>query len=227
MQSVYKTTRAHGLQAQPKARANSKQARSARSYFVFIAFIKSMASKRKLVQEFDDVGVCSPSKSAKLEGVLTNLSPPMKSAEKYFHGRLLDDKGSIRIVGFDKNVQDKLMHFQEQKEPIVIENCEIVKSRYTDNMEVIVNRGTKFYKSKKSFDVTAEDIMTLADLTDQPIYECVNVKVKVIEMESPIEIQPSLKKQDVVIADHSGTARLKAGSQYATYTLRCTGRCIY
>ena len=172
MQSVYKTTRAHGLQAQPKAHANLKQARSARSYFVFIVFIKSMASKRKLVQEFDDVGVCSPSKSAKLEGVLTNLSPPMKSAEKYFHGRLLDDKGSIRIVGFDKNVQDKLMHFQEQKE-----NCEIVKSRYTDNMEVIVNRGTKFYKSKKSFNVTAEDIMKLADLTDQPIYECVNVKV--------------------------------------------------
>ena len=102
------------------------------------------------------MGVCSPSKSAKLEGVLTNLSPPMKSAEKYFHGRLLDDKGSIRIVGFDKNVQDKLMHFQEQKEPIVIENCEIVKSRYTDNMGVIVNRGTK---SKKSFNVTAEDIM--------------------------------------------------------------------
>lgn len=117
------------------------------------------------------------------------------------------------MVGFDKKIQDKLLQLQDQKEPIVIENCEIIKSKYTDNMEVIVNKSTRFYKSQKKFNVTVEDVMSLDELSDQPNYQCVNVKVKVIEMKKPLEIQPSLKKQDVVIADHTGAARLTLWQQ--------------
>lgn len=60
-----------------------------------------MASKKRDHDqiECEDLStMSSPCKSAKLQGVITQLSP-MKG--KFFDGRLTDERASIRIVGFD------------------------------------------------------------------------------------------------------------------------------
>ena len=46
----------------------------------------------------------SPSKTAKLHGVLAGISP-MKAGGKHFEGRLVDAAKSLRIVGFDSTIQ--------------------------------------------------------------------------------------------------------------------------
>ena len=125
----------------------------------------TMAFKRKLCEEYNDIMSCSPSKSAKLQGVVTSLSPPMDSkSSKFFQGRLRDNNGSIRIVGFDKKIQDQLQQFQHQKEPIVIQNCQIVQSKYSDE---ILNKSTQFLKSAKKFNVPfGSTLITLDKLSE-------------------------------------------------------------
>ena len=66
--------------------------------------------------------LCSPAKSARVQGVLTQLSS-MK-AGKYFDGCLADSSStSIRIVGFDAKKQEQLAHIYEMKQSLVMKNC--------------------------------------------------------------------------------------------------------
>lgn len=108
----------------------------------------SMASSKRPLDEYDELCLAStPSKSARVHGIVTQLSP-MKSG-KYFDGKLSDDTSSVRIVGFDKKKQRELV--QLQNEAVVIENCQIVKSKYSEEMEVLLSSATKFETSPKKF----------------------------------------------------------------------------
>ena len=69
-----------------------------------------MATKRKREEgtdEFNDLALVTyPSPNARVSGVLTDLSP-MKNSKRglYFHGELSDDKGCMRVYGFDTGVR--------------------------------------------------------------------------------------------------------------------------
>ena len=162
--------------------------------------------------------LCSPAKSARVQGVLTQLSP-MK-AGKYFDGRLADTSStSIRIVGFDAKKQEQLAHIYETKQSLVMKNCQIVKSKYSDDLEVLLTKNTQIVVSEKKFDVHVEytaphvaerssNTITLDSLSQCQDYENVNVSIKVLDNDAPVEVKTGLVKQDLTVADETGTARL-------------------
>ena len=69
-----------------------------------------MTTKRKtdeVTDDFEDLSsVTYPSPNARVSGLLS----PMKDCQggQYFHGELTDDKGSMRVYGFDSGVRKKL-----------------------------------------------------------------------------------------------------------------------
>ena len=64
----------------------------------------------------------------------------------YFDGHITDGKMRMRRVGFNKQ-QQKLTNSLEQKEPVVLSNCDIVKSPRSDDIEI---------KLKSCFSVSPE-----------------------------------------------------------------------
>ena len=152
--------------------------------------------------------LCSPAQSARVQGV-----PPMK-AGKYFNRCLADTSStSIRIVGFDAKKQEQLVHIYETKQSLVMKNCQIVKSKYSDDLEVLLTKNTHIVVSEKKFDVhveyttphVAEIHWTRSQCQD---YENANVSIKVLDNDAPVEVKTGLVKQDLTVADETGTARL-------------------
>ena len=163
-------------------------------------------------EEYDDLSLAkTPKRGVKLHGMLTEISP-MKGGGKYFEGRLADSNTSLRFVGFDSTVQRKLMAKFEKKEPVKIENCLLQKSRYSEEMEVVVNKSASIQKSPRTFDdvvqvkTTVEEI-TLDKLQDIDICECkrVSVTVKAVQVKEKTEVKQGLHKQDITVADATGS----------------------
>ena len=85
-----------------------------------------------------------PCKLAKVHGVLTDLSPMKKN---YFEGRLGDSTKSMRNVGFSATKQEALAIHKGKA--ISLDRCELKKSRYGDDIEILVTNGCKVQKSPK------------------------------------------------------------------------------
>ena len=182
------------------------------------------ATKRSL--DFEDLSqASSPCKSARVEGVLLQLSP-MKG--KYFDGRLADDKATIRLVGFDSAKQKELSEICEKQQPVSLNNCQVNKSKFNDEMEVVITSSTKIAGSDKKFNIRStagSTEITLDALGTSPNYSIVSVKARVIGKTDPMEVKPGLIKQNYTVADHNACAqlvlwqedinRLKVGESYA------------
>ena len=64
-------------------------------YYTFNAMATNTKDKKRLLYEFDDLAaVNSPRRFVKLHGVITEVSG-MTESDKYFEGRLADDKASV------------------------------------------------------------------------------------------------------------------------------------
>ena len=76
---------------------------------------------------------------------------PMKASSDgagYFVGEISDEAGSVPTVGFDEDQQRKIAQHESSKQVISLENCEIEKSCFGDNMEVIVKQSTMIDRPK-------------------------------------------------------------------------------
>lgn len=171
-----------------------------------------MAVKRGL-DEFDDVSsVLQPSPNAKIQGVLTVVSPMKKSRssnKSYFDGEICDGRASMRLVGFDSGVRRKLADFKDDS--IVLSNCEVKPGRHQDQLEVMVNKLTGVEKSETKFDVQKKkygDIITLDKLQTLASFQRVVVEAKVVRVDDSMEVTGGKVKQDILIGDSTGTGRL-------------------
>ena len=170
-----------------------------------------MAQKRKL-EEVDDLDCLDkPVPSAILHGKLTSLSPIKKGRKSdYFDGRICDGRRKLRFVGFSEQQQKKMNDFFDNKDSIVLSDCEVKPSRQGVDMEVLLKRGTLIQKSPKKFDVTQESdaVVPLSNMDTAKMYEPMTVEVKVAKVLSPFAISPDLTKQDVIVADKSTTGKV-------------------
>ena len=91
--------------------------------------------------EFDGLSDMCESKSARVHGMLSN--------EKQ-HSRLTDGKGHAHSVGFDTMLHQKLQVFRE---PVVMEDCEVEKNRFSTMLEVLLGRNSSFAKAPSKFAV--------------------------------------------------------------------------
>ncbi len=171
-----------------------------------------MASRKRLFEELDTLECAKKTtKAAKIHGVLTSLSP-MK-ASNYFEGRIADNTKSMRLVGFDTVKQRDLATHHDNNQAVCLENCNIQKSKYSDEMEVVVTKSTLVGDSPRKYPKVVTPTATSSSITLDQLqglknYQRVTVVIKVLRADAKVEVKPGLFKQDLCVSDATGTARL-------------------
>ena len=174
-----------------------------------------MAKREREVEEFKDVSkVLHPSPNAKIHAVVNAVSPMKKSKTcSLFDGEITDGKACMRMFGFDTSVRRKLVEFEEPKSAVTLANCEVKTSRKGEELEVLLSKHTGMSKSEKTFDISGAASkkfgkeIVLSKLTDFAAFQRVTVVAKAIHLEAVEEVPGGKKKQDIIIADGTGTAR--------------------
>ena len=117
-----------------------------------------MAKKSSILDA--NLACAEPSSHAKVEGVITALSP-MNSAARgrtdcsYYDGKITDDASSMRFCGFIAGVRRKLEEMYDSGEAVKLDGCEVKKARH-DHLEIIVKNSTEISKSARCFNATKE-----------------------------------------------------------------------
>ena len=171
---------------------------------------------KRTFKEFEEVSeISNTSPNARIHGVLTALSPMKKSKTcSYFDGEVTDGKATMRVFGFDCGVRRRLIEFEDGKNPLVMSNCEVKRSRRGDQLEILLSKHTEVEKSAKVFDVDSAcvkaggKVIMLKQLEQLVAFQRVTVEVKALHVEEVMEVSGGKKKQDVTVGDSSGTARL-------------------
>ena len=152
-----------------------------------------------------------PNSNARVEGIVTSISP-MKAGKScdYYDGRISDDHSSLRFCGFSASARRKLEECYENNEPVLLNGCEVKKSRQTDGLEILVKTGTEISKSQKSFEITKDkgSVMALEKVHDFPQYQQVHVQAKAMHVSEVFELRYGGKVQEAVIADNTGHVTL-------------------
>ena len=165
-------------------------------------------------EEFVNLNEATTSDNAKIHGVVQSLSPMKRGkSSHYFEGKISDGQSHMRVVGFQDLLRKRLSTFQNTSSPVSLAHCKIKRARESDDLEVMLNAGTKLAKSPKKFHLSPipsveDSTIVLKDLPDMTTYSKVSFKAKVISVPKPEKLSNGLSKQEVVIADLTAPARL-------------------
>ncbi len=171
-----------------------------------------MASRKRLFDEFEDLeSATKQTKSAKVHGLLTSLSP--KKDGKYFVGSIADGTTSMRLVGFNAMQQRELAAQHDQKKPVVLVDCTIQESKFSDSMEILVTRSIKVALSPRKFTNVVTSVYNAKDITLNQLktlqeFQTVTTTAKILNADTKLEVKPGLFKQDLCISDSTATGRL-------------------
>ena len=176
--------------------------------------------------------ILSPEPSAVLSGLLTSLSPS-KPKETMFYGELSDGEAVIPLVGFDKAQWRKLEHFQQSQKPLSLINCQLPLNKTTIKPQVVVKNYTAVQESCNTGihinDPTlllASPILPISHIGTLDEYDRVTVRAAVLKVKDPQSVSKGKMKQDIIVADESGTIPLTLWEedigklvQYTSYQL--------
>jgi len=87
----------------------------------------------------------------------------------------------------------------------------VKKARHSDDLQILVNKSAKLGVSTVKVDpdvVRVTKTVNVGTIDDLRLHKIYDVYVKVLSVGSEEVVGPGLKKQDLVIADQSGSARL-------------------
>ena len=173
-----------------------------------------MATRKRLYEDIDDFDESVP--NASIHAAVMSLSPYKKGKNaSYFDGTLTDGTRKIRMIGFSSDQQKKLSSYQESQHPIILNNCEIKQSRQGDQYEILLKKFTNnITESPKKIEIpqnVPEDSSTsisVTELSQMQQFQKVNLEIRVIKVYPPVTLVGGKQKQEVVIADSTGTSKL-------------------
>ena len=137
----------------------------------------------------------------------------------FFDGTLADSTSKIRLVGFNSVQQKKLQQMHTKKIPVQLINIKVKTSRYGDGYEAMLKNSSEIRESPRTdIDVTAilaenpgstgAREIVLAEISELELYTKVTVAaVKAVEVKEIEQLKEKVK-QDIVVGDRSGTAKL-------------------
>ena len=137
-------------------------------------------------EEFVNLNEATTSDNAKIHGVVQSLSPMKRGkSSHYFEGKISDGQSHMRVVGFQDLLRKRLSTFQNTSSPVSLAHCKIKRARESDDLEVMLNAGTKLAKSPKKFHLSPipsveDSTIVLKDLPDMTTYSKVSFKAKVM-----------------------------------------------
>ena len=159
-------------------------------------------------QEFKDIATYRECDSAKVTGIITDVSPmtPTKKGTEYFHATLNDGTQEARVVGFRKRQRDLLQQFEENGEPIDILACKIKKSKFSDEHDVMMASKTSVLTSPTKINLDRDKLarkknLKLCDLPYLSDGTRVNCTVKVLRIEETALVSGGQSLQNVIISD--------------------------
>ena len=172
----------------------------------------ALSKKRLFDEEYASLDlIAQPCKSAKIHGILADVSPMKTGKSKYFTGTIADANTSLRFVGFDTTQQRNLDTLYSKQQAVTFENCQIQKSRYGDDMEVVLKQTTKVANSPLKIakpEIISSNTMSIAEIQQVRNGQAVTVAAKVLKVQEKSEVKPNLFKQDVTVSDSTGTIRV-------------------
>lgn len=175
--------------------------------------------------------ILSPEPSAVVSGLLTSLSPS-KPKETTFYGELSDGEAVIPLVGFDKAQWRKLEHFRQSQKPLSLINCQITLNKTTGKPQVVVKNYTAVQESPNTGihindpNTLASPILPISHIGTLDEYDRVTVRAAVLKVKDPQSVSKGKTKQEIIVADESGTIPLTLWEedigilvQYTSYQL--------
>ena len=153
-----------------------------------------------------------------VNALVTSLSPE-KTKESVFYGELTDGEAVIPLLGFDKSQLRKLEEFQLSQTPVSLKNCQITLNTTTGKPQVI-KHYTVLEQSPPETHFHIEDPNTLASpilpvsqIETLEEYDRVTIKVTVIKVKDAQLVSKGKEKQEVIVADESGSISLTRWEQ--------------
>lgn len=177
-----------------------------------------MEVSRKREREHEDPisELTSASPVKIIEGVVLELSPMKKgrTGSSFFDGTISDGVASMRFVGFDSKVRRRLVEHEGKDTAVTLTNCEVKQGRRDgDGLEVCIRNSSEISVSETKFDVKKEmekknAVTSIKEAEDMAQYQRVTVEGKVVQLNKAEEVSGGKKKQDMVVADSSGSIRV-------------------
>ena len=136
-------------------------------------------------EEFHHLNSATTSDNATIHGIVQCVSPMKRGkSTNYFEGKLSDGQAHMRLVGFQDS---RLSSFQNESAPVSLTHCKIKRARDSDDLEVMLNAGTRLTKSPKKFHLPStppvqdtDTTIVLKDLPDLTTYSKVTFTAKVM-----------------------------------------------
>ena len=161
---------------------------------------------------YDSLNSLVEASRATVHGVVAQVSPmkAAKSGKTYFDTVLCDTDTTVRIVGFGDKPRELLREFEQTGETIDLQGCRIKRSRYSEDMEIMVNQHSAAGPSPKKMKIvpppTNADIQ-LNDFSTVKLHR-ISFRAKVVGMEPPTIVAEGLKLQNAVVADSTLSVKL-------------------
>ena len=171
-------------------------------------------TKRSLsAKEFEGINkIDKVSNNVQVCGIIQSLSPLKKSRSNvnYFEGELADNSGKIRLFGFDAPLHEQLQSFQDSKQPVAVNGCNVTQNKKNSSFELKLPKNTKLAQAKCNIDVAGDTNTkeTIADIGSKPEFEKIIIDAKVLVTLDPVKVLPTHTKQDVIVADPTGGIKL-------------------
>ena len=171
-------------------------------------------TKRSLsAKEFEGINkIDKVSNNVQVCGIIQSLSPLKKSRSNvnYFEGELADNSGKIRLFGFDAPLHEQLQSFQDSKQPVAVNGCNVTQNKKNSSFELKLPKNTKLAQAKCNIDVAGDTNTkeTIADIGSKPEFEKIIIDAKVLVTLDPVKVLPTHTKQDVIVADLTGGIKL-------------------
>ena len=173
-----------------------------------------MSAKRSLFKTMDSLKDVEQTDNAVVHGVIANVSDMKQGAGRpFFEAKLTDGEKQLRVVGFTSGQQKRLSTSQSTMDSVALENCQVKRAKYSDDMEIVLRSTSKVQSSPKKFSkekiaVLMNEKITLDSLGTKNEYDKVTVSAKVIRIDEPTQVSGNLTKQDLIIADATAAAKI-------------------
>ena len=155
----------------------------------------------------------APTEEANIHGIVSNVSPMKKGASPYFDANVCDTEKKVRLVGFTSMQRKRLCNFEDTMDPVALKNVKVKKAKNSEDLEVVLKSNSKLesspvkFPNEKVYKLIANQIM-LSDLNSRNDYDRVTIKAKVIKIDDPVKVSPTLHRQNITVADASAPAKL-------------------
>ena len=136
----------------------------------------------------------------------------------YFDGKVSDGQQTLRFVGFNEKIHDHLVKFHQNREPVLIKNCNLHRNKRDQQLQAFLYEGkTVIHKSGSKFDVKPSEYdtqVTRVNLEDLPLlerYQKVHINIKVTKVRPPVTTGQDVIRhiQKITVADETGQTTLQ------------------